>query len=131
MQIINPKTVREVPIDGAVFKVGIVPYGKRIELETSTYHVSEKKERTKEELQDLLQQSFEFVRWGVKGHSGLEFSPGEPVPFVSKTAVVGGMSYEIVSDETMEIYSANPEILSKLSYEVTRLNYVDGRTAKN
>lgn len=129
MQIVNPKATKQVDVMGAQFVLGIIPYGKRIELETATYH--HKAERTKEELRELLEQTFEFVRWGVKGHNDLEFSPGNPVPFISKKAMVGNYEYDIVSDETMEVYSANPELLSQLAAEVTKLNYVDGRTAKN
>lgn len=121
MQVVNPKSVKEVELNGAKFKIGILPYGKRTEIESSAYF--NQKAETVEQMRQILLQHYETVRAGVKGHDGLTFEDGTPVPFIeSKDG--------LVSDETMEVYSA-AGILLDLSTEVRNFNYLKKETVKN
>lgn len=130
MNVVNPKATKKVEIDGATFTVGVLPYGKRMELE-SMVGVMNKTAQTKEDIKTILEQNFEFVRWGIKDHSGLTFNEGEAVPFSNQKITYGDKTYEIVSDELMEIYGATVGLLLKLSQAVVDFNYLDGKTAKN
>ena len=129
MQVVNPKATKTVEVMGGTFTVGIIPYGKRTELEASTFAAGEK--RTTEEIRVLLRQNYEFVRWGVKSHAGLAFQDGSEARFVTQKEQFCGQEYDVVSEETMAVYCATVDLLSALAKAVSDYNYLDGRTAKN
>ena len=129
MIVVNPKATKEITIKDAKFNVGIVPYGKRMEIESL---VSGKNENmTPEVMKILMSQGAEFVRWGIKGHSGVKFTDGSDVPFKSKKEKIGEIEYDIVSDDTMEIYGATPGLISELAAAVTDFNYLGAKETKN
>jgi hypothetical protein len=128
MIAVNPKTVVEVDIEGVKFKIGILPFGKRVEIQSLTHFNREGVNSV--QMQELLKQSYEYVRWGVKGHSDLKYVDGSIVEFKSEKAKVGEVEYDIVSQETMEIYAAGSKILSALCTEVIKFNYASGDELK-
>lgn len=123
MQIVSPKAVREFTLEGAIFKIGILPFGKRTEIEANAYFNS--KAETREQLQSILRQSYDSVKWGVRGHSGLKLEDGTEVPFKMDEA------QNCVSEETMEFYAATPGLLAEISKFVQEMNYVKKDAAKN
>ena len=123
MQIISPKAVKDFALEDASFKIGILPFGKRTELESSAYFNG--KAETREQIASILQQSYESVRWGVRGHSGLKLEDGAEVPFKIDE------QEKCVSEETMAFYAATPGLLTRLASFVQEMNYVTKEVAKN
>ena len=123
MQVVNPKLKKEVQVDDAKFSIGIIPFGKRTEIQSKAYF--DGKAESGDELKLVLEQGYEFVRWGVKGHSGLTFEDGSEVPFVMDE------KEGCVSAETMAVYAATPTLLVKLSSEVANFNFLKKETVKN
>lgn len=128
MQVVNPNTKKTVEIDGAKFQVGILPYGKRLELEALAYQSSEGS-RTVEDIKAMLHQAYEFVRWGIKGHDNVTMD-GAPVAFDAIEHSMQGVVHRIVSDNLMAIYAATPGLLVKLSKAVTEFNYLQAEEKK-
>lgn len=128
MIAINPKTIVNVKIEGATFRIGILPFGKRVEIQ-SLAHFSREGADPKQ-VQELLRQSYEYVKWGVKGHSDLKFEDGTAVEFKSVKEKIGDAEYDVVAPETMEIYAAGSKLLMMLCSEVTKLNYAQGDELK-
>ena len=128
MIAVNPRTVVEVDIEGSKFKIGILPYGKRVEIQSLAHFNREGTNPL--QVQELLKQSYEYVRWGVKGHSDLRYSDGSVVEFKSEKTKIGEVEYDIVSPETMEVYAAGSKLLSVLCSEVTKMNYPSGEEVK-
>lgn len=128
MIAVNPKTVITVKLEGAEFKIGILPFGKRVEIQSLAHFNREGGNPA--QVQELLKQSYEYVRWGVKGHSELKFADGTPVEFKTEKGKIGEVEYDIVSQETMEIYAAGSKLLSVLCAEVTKFNYAQGEEVK-
>lgn len=129
MILLNPKSTKEVQVDGKKFKIGIIPFGKRTEIQSAAHFNKDLKDR--DQVLGLMQQSYEYVRWGVKGHTGLSFDDGAEVPFLTEKEKLGSIEYDVVSRETMEVYAANPKLLAELCGEVTKLIYLQGQEAKN
>lgn len=130
MNVVNPKAIKTVDIEGAGFSIGILPYGKRMELEAMLGGMSSDKQG-KDDVRTILEQNFEFVRWGIKNHSGVSFSSGDEFKFSTVKEKFGDKEYDVVSPEVMEVYGATTGLLLKLSREVVNFNYIDGQTAKN
>ena len=123
MKIVNPKMVVEREIDGYKFKVGIIPFGKKTEIEAVAFFSG--KVETPEQVENLVKQGYQYVKYGIKGHTGLRFDESsEEVPFTQD-------SDGSVSEETMAVYAASPGLLAKLSAAVTELNYLKKESAKN
>lgn len=129
MNVVNPKATKTVSVGDSTFTIGIIPYGKRLDLEALAYFNGDAK--TKEEVQNLLIQNFEFVRWGVRGHSGVTFQDGSEVPFESKKEKLGEVEHAVVSDGLMEIYGATVGLLTTLAKEISEFNYLKADTSKN
>lgn len=123
MKAVNPKAKTEVQWEGATFTVGMVPFGKRTEIESQVFFNREKPEGP-EQLRALMQQGIDFVRWGIKGHKGLRFEDDSEAPF--KANEDGS-----VSDETLEIYAATPGLLVFLQKSVTDFIYLKKDVVKN
>lgn len=85
---VDPKSTIEVEIEGAKFKIGVLAMGVQ-------------------ERMALVQKGRPFesvslaVRYGVKGHEGIEYEDGRPVPFKTEKDADG---IEVVSQETMDVY---------------------------
>ena len=75
---INPENVKEIKIKGAKFTLGIIPYQKFLELQ-STIRQSIKEEKVG--IVNMCKANIDFVKWGVKGHSDIQFEDGKNVPF--------------------------------------------------
>lgn len=122
MQLINPKTIKTVDVGDAKFQIGVLPFGRRTEIETLSY--LNRKAESLEQLRQIYLSNYETVRWGIKGHSGLKFGD-EDVPFILDE------KQGCVSEETMEVYAANGTLLLDLSKEVRGLNYLQKDAVKN
>ena len=145
MQAVNPKSTTKVNVGGVEFTVGIIPYGKKLEIEASGYAraMSGSATMTEQEALGLMKQSLEYVRWGIRGHAGFTVADGSPVPFIGEKVMVGGHEIEIVSQETLEIYGATKNemdvkgekislsLISALSGEVSKFNYSSEAVVKN
>lgn len=129
MIVSNPNSTKEIELDGAKFTVGVIPYGKRIELESMS--LGNENAEKKESYRSIILQNLEFIRWGVKNHSGLLFADGSEVPFTSKKELIGTREYVVVSDELMDIYGSTTTLLVKLSKAVTEFNYLGDNAIKN
>lgn len=125
---INPNTIIERPFNESTFKIGIIPYGKRTQIEADAFF--NKDGKTKEEIYSMLNQSYDLVQWGIRGHSGFSFEDGTPVPFKTQKAKSGNFEYDVVSDETMAVYAASG-ILTDLAGLVNEFNYQKKEIAKN
>lgn len=129
IKAINPDAIKEVNIDGD-FKVeiGIIPYGKRVEIESAAFF--NKDAKTKEEVLAIMEQSYHFVQWGIKGHTNFFYQDGSPVPFASKKEKFNEIEYTIVDEKTMDIYAATG-LLPELSKAVSDFNYQKAEVVKN
>jgi hypothetical protein len=65
----------------------------------------------------------EMVRYGVRGHAGLEMEDGDPAPFTGAEETLDGRKIQVVSPHTMELYRANRlvPLLAPLVREVQTL----------
>ncbi len=129
MLVVNPGSTKTVEIDGAKFKIGILPFGKKVEIQAAAHFIREK--TNPEQVREIFKVNYEYVRWGVKGHSGVQFQDGSEVPFKSVKEKLGDVEYDVVAPETMEIYSMSITLLSKLCNEVTAMNYLGEQETKN
>lgn len=99
---VRPDHTVDFEYSGGVFKIGVLPrniYAKYVDAGT-------KQLKGKMTGADMVDVQFDVVRYGIKGHSGLFFEDGEEVPFKTSKKRNGNEVFEVVSDETLEIYYA-------------------------
>lgn len=99
---LNPKSTKEVEIKGAKFKIGTVPYHKFLELQSQVQVGADKKD-TKAVLA-LCKAHMGFVKWGLRGHSGIEFEEGETAPFETEEQEFDGKMYTVPTEDTLQLY---------------------------
>ncbi len=98
---VDPASTREYRIGGGVFRIGVLPrdiHGQVLELRKGR----------------ALDTLWLAARYGVKGHEGLSFEDGKPVPFNTEKDAKGR---EVVSEATLDVYRATgvlPEIASEV-----------------
>lgn len=133
---IDVTETKQVKIGDATFTIGILPYGIRIKLDAELIKATGKKKAEdllKEKLEDyaaFLGQNVQYVKFGVKGHSGIMKKDGTEIPFKSRTEFLDGREMKIVADETMDMFVAMG-IVGQLSAEVLKFNIVTRQEEKN
>lgn len=99
---VRPDATHDFQYKGGTFRIGVLPrsiYAKFID-------AGSKQLKGKASGEEMLEIQTEIVRYGVKGHTGLEFDDGEEVPFRVSKKKLNGVIYEVVDDATIEIYYA-------------------------
>jgi len=100
---VRPDHTVEFKYQGGVFQIGIIPrtiYAQFID-------AGQRQVAGKASGEDMLNIQLDVVKYGVKGHSGLEFEDGSEVPFKVSKSRLNGKNMEVVADETLDIYYAS------------------------
>lgn len=64
----------------------------------------------------------EAARFSVRGHTGFAFADGTPRPFSVTREKIRGRSIDVVGDETMRFYEANPQLVDLIWRRLVVLN---------
>ena len=130
---IDPFETKEVEIEGIKFTIGHIIDRKMLALGIMLSPVRDKLQ-TNEILDDkdiLLLNDYKYavVKYGIKGHKNF-FIKEREIVFKSEIIEEFSARRSIVSEETLEFYSANG-LIDKLATEILNLNRVNGAEAKN
>jgi len=130
---IDVNEIQEVTIDDAVFKVGIIPYGVKIRLDSMTVKLAEYSKTEKDientiknNAEGFMNHSAESVKFGIKGHLGIKDAKNNEILFES--TIENGI--EVVASKTMTLYY-HLGLMPKLSMEVFKINSVTRTEQKN
>ncbi|MFA5115690.1 MAG: hypothetical protein WC486_00200 [Candidatus Omnitrophota bacterium] len=125
---IDPSEIVEVEVLGIKFQVGVIPFRRFNEIQNRVAVINKENlvsagpEKQAELLNVLINDTLiEYVRWGIKGHSGLSFKNGKEVPFVTAKEKVGGKEYDVVAEETLQVYNSIG-IMAQLAEVVVKSN---------
>ena len=127
---IDINETQEISIDDAKFKIGVLPYGIRIRLDSLMLQFASDTEAYKKNIDKVLERHIDVVKYGVKGHSNIKDKAGKDISFKSVEAKEGNRTMHIVSDETLDMYLVMG-IIPKLADEVTNLNTITKAEIKN
>jgi len=131
---IDPFETKEIEIEGVKFTLGHIIDRKMLALGLKLSPIRDKLANKEAVLADndlllLNDYKYEIVKYGIKGHSGFCIKEKE-ILFKYTTIEEFGAKRNIVSEETLEYYSAN-EFIDKLATEILLLNRISTEERKN
>lgn len=97
---IRPNATVDFQIEGVTFKIGVVPRHIYSEFLDVSHNLTTGKTTGGE----LFKAQAKLVSWAVRGHEGFCYEDGTPVEFKTEIHKIGGKSYDVVSEETIEAY---------------------------
>lgn len=103
---INPNEITKWEFGGAEFDIGVLPRA------ISRLILCDGKDP-----QQNLDNTFTIVKWGCKGHKNLPYGDGSEVPFTTTKETLNGKEYDVVSEETLDMYHAS-DIINPLAFRV-------------
>ena len=125
---IDINEIKEVKIEDAIFKFGIIPYGIKIKLDGHAMRFAKSgtgkiEEEIAKNPEEFIKQNADYVRYSVKGHSGIKNKMGNAIPFKADND-------GYVSDETLTLYY-HMGIIPRLSMEAYKFNTLTEKERKN
>ena len=131
---IDPFETKEVEVEGIKFTIGHIIDRKMLALGIKTSPIRDKIQNkesvlTNDDILLLNDYKYEIVKYGIKGHKGFVIKDKE-ILFKSAAIEEFGARRNIVSEETLEYYSANG-LVDKLATEILLLNRVSPEERKN
>jgi len=116
---IDVKDTKEVKIKDAKFTIGVVSYATRLNLTKTSIQLAE----GDKQVTDTFTMQIEYVKYGVKSHSGIVNKKGEEIE--CKHNPDGTLS-----EETLNLYLAC-QIVPTLFSEIFSFNNITGDQEKN
>lgn len=131
---IDPFETKEIEIEGIKFIIGHILDRKMLAAGIKISPIRDKLQNKETVLTDadillLNDYKYEIVKYGVKGHSNF-FIKEKEIVFKTETREEFGARRTIMSEETLEYYSANG-FIDKLATEILLLNRISPEERKN
>lgn len=130
---IDVNEVTEIKIEDATFRIGIIPYTKKIELDGAMlkYAGDSKDDVAKKIMENPLaftKDNIEYVKYGIRGHSGIKDKNGKEILFKGEGDTESGET--IVSKETLNLYY-HMNLIPRLATAVGKANTLTEAERKN